>query len=120
MVDIKIIEQGNRITAVTEVFKDALMLSNKTYFLEQVNKQKNEKKAAKKELVVIREKYKLMEASMKELQEELIRYKNGRKSPERSSSVKNLREAEPIKANPKQMPKLMKSMVVKSGPGLAK
>ena len=34
LVDTKIIEQSNRISAVTEVFKDALMLSNKTYFLE--------------------------------------------------------------------------------------
>jgi hypothetical protein len=34
LVDTKIIEQSNRISVVTEVFKDALMLSNKTYFLE--------------------------------------------------------------------------------------
>jgi hypothetical protein len=45
LVDTKIIEQSNRISVVTEVFKEALMLSNKTYFLEQVNKHKLEKKA---------------------------------------------------------------------------
>ena len=45
-------EQSNRISAVTEVFKDALMLSNKTYFLEQVHKHKLEKKAIKKELAI--------------------------------------------------------------------
>ena len=52
LVDTKIMEQSNRISAVTEVFKDALMLSNKTYFLEQVHKHKLEKKAIKKELAI--------------------------------------------------------------------
>ena len=40
----KVLEQSNRIQQVTETFKDALLLSNKTYFLEEVNKQKTEKK----------------------------------------------------------------------------
>ncbi len=40
-VNIKILEQSNRIQQVTETFKDALLLSNKTYFLEEVNKQKS-------------------------------------------------------------------------------
>jgi len=66
-VDTKIIEQSNRISAVTEVFKDALMLSNKTYFLEQVNKHKLEKKAVKKELNITIDKYKLMESNYKQV-----------------------------------------------------
>lgn len=37
-VNIKVLEQSNRIQQVTETFKDALLLSNKTYFLEEVNK----------------------------------------------------------------------------------
>ena len=65
--DTKIIEQSNRISAVTEVFKDALMLSNKTYFLEQVNKHKLEKKAVKKELNITIDKYKLMESNYKQV-----------------------------------------------------
>jgi hypothetical protein len=44
LVDTKIREQSNRIQLVTETFKDALMLSNKTYFLEEMTKQKNEKR----------------------------------------------------------------------------
>jgi hypothetical protein len=67
LVDTKIIEQSNRISAVTEVFKDALMLSNKTYFLEQVTKHKLEKKAVKKELNITIEKYKLMESNYKQV-----------------------------------------------------
>ena len=38
LVDVKIREQSNRIQLVTETFKDALMLSNKTYFLEEMTK----------------------------------------------------------------------------------
>ena len=52
LVDTKIREQSNRIQLVTETFKDALMLSNKTYFLEEMTKQKNEKRQLKKELTV--------------------------------------------------------------------
>lgn len=65
--DTKIIEQSNRISAVTEVFKDALMLSNKTYFLEQVHKHKLEKKSLKKDLQIVKDKLKLLELSNKEL-----------------------------------------------------
>ena len=61
LVDTKIIEQSNRISAVTEIFKDALMLSNKTYFLEQVHKHKLEKKAVKKDLNIYKDKYRLLE-----------------------------------------------------------
>lgn len=55
LVDQKILEQTNRIQQVTETFKDALMLSNKTYFLEEVTKHKTEKKNLKKEIEVLRE-----------------------------------------------------------------
>ena len=48
------------------------MLSNKTYFLEQVNKHKLEKKAVKKELNITIDKYKLMESNYKQVQEENI------------------------------------------------
>jgi len=61
LVDTKIIEQSNRISAVTEIFKDALMLSNKTYFLEQVHKHKLEKKAVKKDLNIYKDKFRLLE-----------------------------------------------------------
>lgn len=54
--DTKIIEQTNRIQAVTETFKDALMLSNKTYFLEEVSKHKLIAKEAKRELNIYKEK----------------------------------------------------------------
>jgi hypothetical protein len=37
------------------------MLSNKTYFLEQVHKHKLEKKAVKKDLAIFKDKFKLME-----------------------------------------------------------
>ena len=56
LVDTKIIEQTNRIQAVTETFKDALMLSNKTYFLEEVSKHKLIAKEAKRELSIYKEK----------------------------------------------------------------
>lgn len=56
LVDTKIIEQTNRIQAVTETFKDALMLSNKTYFLEEVSKHKLIAKEAKRELNIYKEK----------------------------------------------------------------
>lgn len=54
-VDAKILEQANRIQQVTETFKDALMLSNKTYFLEEITKQKQEKKQLKRELAVLKD-----------------------------------------------------------------
>ena len=41
MVDEKIKEQQSKIVAMTETFKEALMLSNKTYFLEEMSKQKS-------------------------------------------------------------------------------
>ena len=41
---------------MTETFKDALRLSNKTYFLEQVDKLKNEKNQLKRKMNVIEEK----------------------------------------------------------------
>lgn len=59
----KVLEQSNRIQQVTETFKDALLLSNKTYFLEEVNKQKTEKKrlvqdaaAAEEQAMILRKK----------------------------------------------------------------
>lgn len=55
LVNQKINEQSNRIQQVTETFKDALMLSNKTYFLEEITKQKAEKKKLKKELDNLRD-----------------------------------------------------------------
>lgn len=54
-VNIKILEQSNRIQQVTETFKDALLLSNKTYFLEEVNKQKTEKKKLVQDAVAAEE-----------------------------------------------------------------
>lgn len=48
----KIKEQANRIGIITETFKEALLLSNKTYFLEEMSKQKLIKKGLKKEVDV--------------------------------------------------------------------
>ena len=54
-VDLKILQQSNRIQSVTETLKEALMLSNKTFFLEQVRKHKQENRALKRELAVLKE-----------------------------------------------------------------
>lgn len=40
---------------MTETFKDALLLSNKTYFLEELNKQKTEKKKLVQDAAVAEE-----------------------------------------------------------------
>ena len=48
---------------MTETFKDALMLSNKTYFLEEITKHKNEKRLLKKENQIYREKITMLERS---------------------------------------------------------
>ena len=49
---------------MTETFKDALRLSNKTYFLEQVDKLKNEKNQLKRKMNVIEEKLKIQDQVM--------------------------------------------------------
>ena len=46
------------------------MLSNKTYFLEQVHKHKLEKKAVKKDLHIFKDKYRLLESNLKQVEEE--------------------------------------------------
>jgi len=51
---------------VTETFKDALMLSNKTYFLEEITKHKNEKRLLKKENQIYREKITMLELDREE------------------------------------------------------
>jgi protease II len=51
-VDTKIKEQNCRIVAMTDIFKEALMLSNKTYFLEEMSKQRNIQKDLRKQLQV--------------------------------------------------------------------
>lgn len=61
LVDKKILEQTNRIQAVTETFKEALMLSNKTYFLEEMHKQKFEKKKLKNEIDIQQDKIGVLE-----------------------------------------------------------
>ena len=45
------------------------MLSNKTYFLEQVHKLKVEKKEVKRDLAVFKEKYKILEHSNLDLKQ---------------------------------------------------
>jgi len=57
-VDEKIKEQTDRITEMTETFKEALLLSNKTYFLEEMSKQKIIHKNLRKEVSVFKDKYK--------------------------------------------------------------
>ena len=58
LVDEKIKEQTDRITEMTETFKEALLLSNKTYFLEEMSKQKIIHKNLRKEVSVFKDKYK--------------------------------------------------------------
>ena len=41
---------------MTETFKEALMLSNKTYFLEEMSKQKGIQKSLRKELQLMKDK----------------------------------------------------------------
>lgn len=61
MVDEKIKEQSSKIIAMTETFKEALMLSNKTYFLEEMSKQKSIQKDLKNKLAVSQEKIKTLQ-----------------------------------------------------------
>lgn len=61
LVDTKIVEQTNKIQAVTETFKDALLLSNKTYFLEEMSKHKLIAKEAKKESKIYKQKLEILE-----------------------------------------------------------
>lgn len=49
---------------MTDTFKDALKLSNKTYFLEEMTKRKNEKKNLKMELRVLRDKARLADENL--------------------------------------------------------
>lgn len=67
-VNIKILEQSNRIQQVTETFKDALLLSNKTYFLEEVNKQKTEKKKLVQNAVAATEQAEILQKKMKQVE----------------------------------------------------
>ena len=50
LVETKIQQQTKRIGKVTEIFKEALMLNNRTYFLEELTKQKINQKYLKTEL----------------------------------------------------------------------
>ena len=52
LVDTKIKEQNCRIVAMTDIFKEALMLSNKTYFLEEMSKQRNIQKDLRRQLKI--------------------------------------------------------------------
>ena len=71
LVNQKITEQSNRIQQVTETFKDALMLSNKTYFLEEITKQKAEKKKLKKEVENYKEQVRLNEKTIEDRNDEI-------------------------------------------------
>lgn len=53
---------------MTETFKEALMLSNKTYFLEAMSKQKAIKKNLKKDLGVYENKVKVLQNTIKSLE----------------------------------------------------
>lgn len=57
LVDEKIKEHTDRIGEMTETFKEALLLSNKTYFLEEMSKQKIIQKNLKKEVQVFKDKF---------------------------------------------------------------
>ena len=63
-VEFELDSQKFRIQIMTETFKEALRLSNKTYFLEQVDKLKNEKTQMKKKMDVIEEKLKIQDQVM--------------------------------------------------------
>jgi len=53
---------------VTETFKDALLLSNKTYFLEEVNKQKTEKKKLVQNAVAASEQAEILQKKVKHVE----------------------------------------------------
>ena len=55
---------------MTETFKEALMLSNKTYFLEAMSKQKAIKKGLKKDLEVYSNKVKVLENTISSLEQQ--------------------------------------------------
>ena len=50
LINTKVKEQTIKISSMTETFKEALMLSNKTYFLEEMSKQKSIQKSLRREL----------------------------------------------------------------------
>jgi hypothetical protein len=56
---------------VTETFKDALLLSNKTYFLEEVNKQKTEKKKLVQNAVAAGEQAEILQKKVKHVEQKL-------------------------------------------------
>jgi hypothetical protein len=55
-VETRLGELGERVQAVTEMFQDALLLSNKTYFLEEVTKLKDQKRQLQTQLALLRSK----------------------------------------------------------------
>ena len=62
MVSEKIKEQSAKIVTITETFREALILSNKTYFLEEMSKQKGIQKDLRKEIAVYKERIKTQES----------------------------------------------------------
>lgn len=56
---------------MTETFKDALLLSNKTYFLEEVNKQKTEKKKLVQNAVAAGEQAEILQKKVKHVEQKL-------------------------------------------------
>ena len=70
-VNIKILEQSNRIQQVTDTFKDALLLSNKTYFLEELNKQKTEKKKLVQDATVAEEQASILQRKLEHARDKL-------------------------------------------------
>ena len=64
MVSEKIKEQSAKIVTITETFKEALILSNKTYFLEEMSKQKGIQKDLRKEIIVYKERIKTQESQI--------------------------------------------------------
>ena len=53
---------------MTETFKDALLLSNKTYFLEEGNKQKTEKKKLVQNAVAAGEQAEILQKKVKHVE----------------------------------------------------
>lgn len=56
---------------MTETFKDALLLSNKTYFLEELNKQKTEKKKLVQDAAVAEEQASILRRQLEHVERKL-------------------------------------------------
>ena len=81
---------------MTETFKEALLLSNKTYFLEEMSKQKLKGKNLKKEVDVQNQKIKLLNDNVKRLENlnQSLTLDNERIEQELTEALKNVAKSQ--------------------------